>query len=125
MNPCSSATLFMVSKIKFCDFLQEISFNKLNLFSEIWKNSSIMAFHILSVAQYRASPGFVTADLLSDVVVEFQKNYDVSHDLAFVGCPKRVSDNCLELYGDQAVAALSNVAVDLLKLESIMSRSLI
>ena len=115
----------MVSKIKFCDFLQEISFNKLNLFSEIWKNSSIMAFHILSVAQYRASPGFVTADLLSDVVVEFQKNYDVSHDLAFVGCPKRVSDNCLELYGDQAVAALSNVAVDLLKLESIMSRSLI
>ena len=91
-------------------------------FTEIWKNTAIMAFHISSLAQYRPKlNGSQNCDEMGKFINEFQKEFRREHDVAFIGHADEVGQYCVQLMSSKIPLALCSKAVDLLKDESFMS----
>ncbi|EFX89967.1 hypothetical protein DAPPUDRAFT_299839 [Daphnia pulex] len=92
---------------------------------EIWRNTPIMSVHVLSmILQYRIkSKDFELKDC-AQLMDEFQKKFRQHHDLAFVGDLDAITQNSLEVFSMKGFIPFSSVAVEVMKLESLMMKSL-
>jgi hypothetical protein len=92
-------------------------------FLEIWRNTPIMSVHVLSmILQYRIkSKDFELKDC-AQLMDEFQKKFRQHHDLAFVGDLDAITQYSLEVFSMKGFVPFSSVAVEVMKLESLMSK---
>ena len=90
-------------------------------FVEIWKNTPIMSTHILSmILQHRINQE-ITLTVCQNLMDEFDKEFRPHHDLAFVGDMENITQYSLKVLSRKGTTPTS-VAVDILKLESLMSK---
>nr|CAH0102832.1 unnamed protein product [Daphnia galeata] len=99
---------------------------KQHLRHDIWKNTPIMSFHVLSmILQYRIkkSKDVELPDCVK-LMDEFQKKFRQHHDLAFVGDLYAITQHTMQVFSMKGVLPFSSVAADIMKLESLMMKSL-
>lgn len=90
---------------------------------EIWKNTPIMSVHVLSmILQYRIEARNPELSTCMRLMNEFQKRYRQHRDLAFVGELDHITQYSSKVLSIGGVVPFASVAVDVMKLESLMSK---
>ncbi|KAK4022407.1 hypothetical protein OUZ56_007876 [Daphnia magna] len=98
---------------------------KQHLRHEIWKNTPIMSVHVLSmILQYRIEARNPELSTCMRLMNEFQKRYRQHRDLAFVGELDHITQYSSKVLSIGGVVPFASVAVDVMKLESLMMKSL-
>ena len=114
----------MVIQIIHCSLYSQLLFWNHLLDLDIWKNTPIMSFHVLSmILQYRIkkSKDVELPDCVK-LMDEFQKKFRQHHDLAFVGDLYAITQHTMQVFSMKGVLPFSSVAADIMKLESLMSK---
>ncbi|XP_057380979.1 uncharacterized protein LOC130703565 [Daphnia carinata] len=98
---------------------------KQHLQHEIWKNTPIMSVHVLAmILQYRIQARNLELHICIRLMNEFQKKYHQHRDLAFVGKLDNITQYSIKVLSLGGVSPFTSVAVDVMKLESLMMKSL-
>ena len=104
-------SLFFIAYVTFFPFL----------WIEIWKNTPIMAFDIITMlARYHSNVHSQETSRVGYLFDDFQKSCRQFRDLAYVGSLENVTKYSLNLLSIKDSMAISSVAVDLLKYEALM-----